>query len=190
MQIAKLHPTRYEDGVQLRALHCSKRRTCSSPAVGQQADHYPERVLMSDGFRSGKISVIAICMLFSTTACAGIGGGPALELGQGESTLRACPENEPLNVETLKTSDMPSCEPVNRELVFPDNERVPLGGEDTAGGGVAGTDSDYWYAYQYVGNWGLVAARARTDCSSIEEWGNPEALRRVHEAFGKRWACP
>lgn len=46
------------------------------------------------------------------------------------------------------------------------------------------------YAYESVGNWGLVAARASAGCADVEEWGNPEAIRRVHEAFGTHWACP
>lgn len=115
-----------------------------------------------------------------------------LTLTAGEATLSACPTAAPVMVEALNTKHLPTCDPIGQTFVFPDGEQIQLP-EQQGGGGASrsssSSSSDYQYAYQSVGNWGLVAARAKADCSSIQEWGNTEALRRVHDAFGSRWAC-
>ena len=111
-----------------------------------------------------------------------------LTLTAGEATLSACPTAAPVMVEALNTKHLPTCDPIGQTLVFPDGEQIQLP-EQQGGGGASRSGSDYQYAYQSVGNWGLVAARAKADCSSIQEWGNAEALRRVHDASGSRWAC-
>lgn len=114
-----------------------------------------------------------------------------LTLTADESTLAACPPAASAMVESLDTDELPACDPVGQVLVFPDGAQLQL--PEQQGGGGAGasssTRSDAWYSYQSVGNWGLVAARSDPECSAVREWGNPEALRRVHEAFGPDWAC-
>lgn len=112
-----------------------------------------------------------------------------LTLTAGEATLSACPTAAPVEVEALRTEELPTCDPVGQTLVFPDGEQIQLP-EQPGGGGASTSGSGDHYAYQSVGNWGLAAARADADCSNVQEWGNPEALRRVHEAFGSGWACP
>jgi hypothetical protein len=112
-----------------------------------------------------------------------------LTLSASESTLAPCPTAAPVLVEALDTDRLPECDPVGQVLVFPDGEHVQLPEQQGGGGSSSNSASDTRYVYQSVGNWGLVAARATTDCSRVDEWGNPEGLRRVHQAFGNDWAC-
>lgn len=128
----------------------------------------------------------------SLTGCAAWSvDGKYLTLTADEATLAPCPSSAPVVVESLDSKELPVCDPVGQVLVFPDGAQLQL--PEQQGGGGAGesfnTRSDYWYSYQSVGNWGLVAARSDQECSELREWGNPEALRRVHEAFGTAWAC-
>lgn len=132
---------------------------------------------------------LVIAAVLALTSCSQRGAdGGYLTLTAGEATLPACATAAPVLVETLNTEQLPSCDPIGQTLVFPDGEQIQLP-EQQGGGGSSNSESDYRYAYQSVGNWGLVAARAKTDCSAVQVWGNPEALRRVHEAFGKKWVC-
>ena len=120
--------------------------------------------------------------------CSGRADNRTLTLTAGEATLPACTTAASVPVETLNTEQLPRCEPVGQTLVFPDGEQIQLP-EQQGGSGSLNPGSGYRYAYESVGNWGLVAARAKADCSAVQEWGNPEALRRVHEAFGEDWVC-
>lgn len=112
-----------------------------------------------------------------------------LTLSAGEATLSPCTAAAPVSVEQLDTTRLPTCDPLGQVLVFPDGEQLQLPEQQGGGGASSGSSSDTRYSWQSVGNWGLVAARSSADCSEIDEWGNPEALRRVHEAFGTDWAC-
>lgn len=138
----------------------------------------------------GAMSLLVVAVV-SMTSCSGFDADDGyLTLAAGEATLSACPTEAPILVEALNTEHMPTCDPVGQTLVFPDGEQIQLP-EQRGGGGWSrsASGSDFRYAYQSVGNWGLVAARVDGDCSSIQEWGNPEAIRRVHDAFGNEWAC-
>lgn len=133
-------------------------------------------------------SMTASVLLLSACSMQGAHDG-YLTLTAGEATLTACPSAGPVAVETLRTSALPTCDPVGQVLVFPDGEQLQLSEQQGGGGASSSATSSYWYAYEDVGNWGLVAARSDSECSEVLEWGNPEALRRVHEAFGTGWAC-
>lgn len=134
---------------------------------------------------------LLVAASLSITACSQNGTRDGyLTLAANESTLSACPTAAPVGVEALDTDQLPTCDPVGQVLVFPDGEQVQLPEQQGGGGSSSSSTSEYLYAYESVGNWGLVAARVTADCSGLQEWGNPEALRRVHEAFGHDWACP
>jgi hypothetical protein len=131
---------------------------------------------------------LVVAVAFSLTSCSQRGADDGyLVLAAGEATLSTCTTAAPVLVETLNTEQLPSCAPIGQTLVFPDGVQIQL--PEQQGGGSSNPGSGYLYGYQSVGNWGLVAARAKTDCSAVQEWGNPEALRRVHEAFGSEWVC-
>jgi hypothetical protein len=138
----------------------------------------------------GAMSLLVVVVV-SMTSCSGLDSDDRyLTLAAGEATLSGCPTQAPIMVEALNTKLMPTCDPIGQTLVFPDGEQIQLP-EQQGGGGWSrsASESDFRYAYRSVGNWGLVAARVDGDCSSIQEWGNPEAIRRVHDAFGNEWAC-
>ena len=140
--------------------------------------------------RALAVSGLLLAASLSITSCTHQGQDDGyLTLTAGEATLSACPTAAPVEVEALRTEELPTCDPIGQTLVFPDGEQIQLP-EQQGGGGASTSGSGDHYAYQSVGNWGLVAARADADCSRVQEWGNPEALRRVHEAFGSGWVCP
>lgn len=98
-----------------------------------------------------------------------------------------CSVAAPVGVESLDGTDLQACLPFGQELVFPDGYREMLG--ETSGSSSSSPGTGFVYDWVTVGRWGLVAARASDDCSDVQEWGHPEALRRVHEAFGADWVC-
>ncbi|ROR36516.1 hypothetical protein EDF63_0642 [Curtobacterium sp. JUb34] len=123
--------------------------------------------------RTPDVSGLLLAAVLSITSCAHQDQDDGyLTLTAGEATLSACPTAAPVQVEALRT----------------DGEQIQL--PEQQGGGASTSGPGDQYTYQNVGNWGLVAAQADADCSHVQEWGNPEALRRVHKAFGGGWVCP
>lgn len=136
-------------------------------------------------------AAVLLAVLVGTTAAGCVAAGPRdgfLTLSGSEATEPpTCTVAAPVSVETLDGTDLQSCLPLGQELVFPDGYREMLG--ETSGSSVSAPGAGFVYNWVSVGRWGLVAARASDDCSDVREWGHPEALRRVHEAFGADWAC-
>ncbi|MFJ3029209.1 hypothetical protein ACIPEQ_10255 [Curtobacterium sp. NPDC087080] len=124
------------------------------------------------------------------TGCVAVGPqeGVLTLTGSDAVPLPACDHAAPVPVAALASDDLPACEPVGQVLVFPDGGQLQLPEESIGAGSQAGS-SDVRYSYSGVGRFGVVAAQAGPGCVDVREWGTPEALRRVHDAFGSRWMC-
>lgn len=156
-----------------------------------RADTHPGARGRLDGvhLRTGLVLVLTLAVGVVLVGCAQQGTKDGvLTLTADEATLAPCPTAAPVLVESLRTTDLPTCEPIGQVLVFPDGEQVQLG-EQAGGGGASSPGRGFTYVWESVGNWGLVAARVSDDCRQTREWGTPEAVRRVHDAFGADWAC-
>lgn len=109
-----------------------------------------------------------------------------LVLSGSDARLPYCTTYDPVIVAELATDTLPTCAPHGVELRFPDGAVFDLPDEPGTGAMSAGGHD---YTYVDVGAFGLYASRADHACVQIEQWGTPEAIRRVTEAFGDDYAC-
>jgi hypothetical protein len=109
-----------------------------------------------------------------------------LSLSGADARIPYCTTYEPVIVADLTTETLPTCAPHGVELRFPDGYVIDLPDEPGTGGR---SDGGHDYTYVDVGAFGMYAARADHACEQIEQWGTPEAIRRVTEAFGDDAAC-
>jgi hypothetical protein len=132
------------------------------------------------------LGVLAVVL----TGCVAVGPqeGVLTLTGSDAVPLPACKDAAPVSVAALASDDPPECEPIGQVLVFPDGGQLQLPEESIGVGSQAGS-SGVRYSYSGVGRFGVVAAQADPGCVDVQEWGTPEALRRVHDAFGPRWMC-
>jgi len=124
------------------------------------------------------------------TGCVAVGPeeGVLTLTGSDAAPLPVCNGAAPVSVSALASDDPPACEPTGQVLVFPDGGQLQLPG-GSLGTGSQAAASGVRYAYSGVGRFGVVAAQAGPGCVDVQEWGTPDALRRVHDAFGSRWMC-
>jgi hypothetical protein len=109
-----------------------------------------------------------------------------LVLSGSDARLPYCTTYDPVLVADLTTETLPACAPHGVEMRFPDGFVIDLPDEPGAGGRPS---ERYDYGYVDVGAFGMYASRADHDCEHIEQWGTPEAIRRVTDAFGDDYAC-
>jgi hypothetical protein len=109
-----------------------------------------------------------------------------MTLSGSDARIPYCTTYDPVIVADLTTETLPTCAPHGVELRFPDGFVIDLPDEPGAGGRPS---ERYDYGYVDVGAFGMYASRADHDCEHIEQWGTPEAIRRVTEAFGDDYAC-
>jgi hypothetical protein len=109
-----------------------------------------------------------------------------LTLTPAESDIPYCSNYDPVIVADLTTDTLPTCAPRGVELRFPDGAVLTLPDEPGSGAMSAGGHD---YTYVDVGIFGMYASRADDACEHLEQWGTPEAVRRVTEAFGDNAAC-
>ncbi|KQS17544.1 hypothetical protein [Frigoribacterium sp. Leaf186] len=109
-----------------------------------------------------------------------------LSLSGADARIPYCTTYEPVIVADLTTDTLPTCAPHGVEMRFPDGYVIDLPDEPGTGGR---SDGGHDYTYVDVGAFGMYAARADHACEQIEQWGTPEAIRRVTEAFGDDYVC-
>ena len=147
---------------------------------------------MHNGAVSLRVSaVVLLAVLVGTTAsgCVAAGQRDGVLTLSGSDAVEppTCTVSAPVSVETLDGTDPQACLPLGQELVFPDGYRTQVG--ECSGNSGSYPGAGFAYHWVTVGRWGLVAARASDDCSEVQRWGHPEALRRLDEAFAPGWAC-
>ena len=109
-----------------------------------------------------------------------------LSLSPAETDIPYCNTDEPVIVADLTTDTLPTCAPHAVELRFPDGAVIDLPDQPSTGALSAG---GHRYAFVDVGVFGMYASRADDACATVEQWGTPEAVRRVTEAFGDDAPC-
>ena len=109
-----------------------------------------------------------------------------LSLSGADARIPYCTTYEPVVAVDLSTETLPACAPHGVELRFPDGAVFDLPDEPGTG---AMSSGGHDYTYVDVGAFGMYASRADHACEQIEQWGTPEAIRRVTEAFGDDAAC-
>ncbi len=124
------------------------------------------------------------------TGCVAVGPqeGFLTLTGSDAVPLPACDDAAPVPSPRSRPTTCRRASRVGQVLVFPDGGQLQLPEESIGVGSQAGS-SDVRYSYSGVGRFGVVAAQAGPGCVDVHEWGTPEALRRVHDAFGSRWMC-
>lgn len=110
-----------------------------------------------------------------------------LTLTAEENSLPACEDLSTVRVEEIGV-DRADCDLSGASLTFPDGTVVAM--EEFAGSGIH-TDglSKRSYAWEDVGNFGIVAGERDASCTDSRVWGSEAGLERVREAFGERWPC-
>jgi len=109
-----------------------------------------------------------------------------LILTAAETDIPWCSTDEPVIVADLSTDALPTCAPHGVEMRFPDGAVIDLPDEPGTGARSVGVHD---YTYVDVGIFGMYASRADRACEHVEQWGTPEAVRRVTEAFGDDAPC-
>ncbi|NRD26331.1 hypothetical protein [Frigoribacterium sp. VKM Ac-2836] len=109
-----------------------------------------------------------------------------LVLSGSDARLPSCTTYDPVIVADLRTEALPACAPHGVEMRFPDGFVIDLPDEPGTGSRSGGGHD---YTYVDVGAFGMYASQADRACEQIEQWGTPEAIRRVTEAFGDDYAC-
>lgn len=126
-------------------------------------------------------------LLFLVAAVSGCSGQGILHLSQNEFTEPTCATTRDIPADELTAAADESCRPVGSTIVFPSGDRITVQG----GGGTvfANGDDTTRYAYEDVGDYGVVAARYTEDCTDVETWGPTEAITKIRAAFGEHWPC-
>jgi hypothetical protein len=109
-----------------------------------------------------------------------------MTLSGADARIPYCTTYDPVIVAELTTDTLPTCAPHGVEMRFPDGFVIDLPDEPGTGSRSGG---GHEYTYVDVGAFGLYASRADRACEHVEQWGTPEAIRRVTEAFGDDYAC-
>ncbi|MBF4618652.1 hypothetical protein ITJ44_11265 [Clavibacter sp. VKM Ac-2873] len=128
-----------------------------------------------------------VAALLAVAAVSGCGDQGILRLGADELTEPACATTRDIPADELTDAARLSCRPVGSTILFPSGDRIAISG----GGGTVAAEGDdaTRYAYEDVGDHGVIAARYTADCSDVETWGPDKALTKVRAAFGARWPC-
>lgn len=127
-----------------------------------------------------------VAAFLAVAAMSGCGDQGILRLGADELTEPPCAKTRDIPADGLTDAARLSCRPVGSTIVFPSGDRIAIAGGGTV---AAAGDGTTRYAYEDVGDHGVIAARYAADCSDVETWGPAEALTKVRAAFGERWPC-
>ncbi|TPW77875.1 hypothetical protein [Schumannella soli] len=143
----------------------------------------------------GAVTTAACLVLLSgclaVPAAGSLGGGASrgLVLDASELTLPVCDADIRVEVESLTAE--PDCRlEQHLTLVFPDGTELDVS-PNTGAANQWDTASRRHWAYAAVGDYGAAAATFTDDCHDYVEWGRPDALRKLEDAFGAHhaWAC-
>ena len=122
-----------------------------------------------------------------TIGLSGCSSHDVLSLKAEENNLPACTDLSTIHVEEIG-NDRSDCDLSGSSLTFPDGTVVQM--EEFGASGIH-TDglSERSYAWEDVGNFGIVAGERDASCENSRVWGSEEGLSRVREAFGDDWPC-